>query len=111
MREVRITVVKTTFNEELAAQYGAEGITACTKLRVGQVFYTDFAKPEGFCDEAWKAIYQYVFALCHGAGDGLFYDGDWIRKPGLAICACNDGLRPVIFKLEATDAGSQERGR
>ena len=27
----------------------------------------------------------------------------WIRKPGVAICSCNDGLRPVIFKLEATD--------
>ena len=33
----------------------------------------------------------------------LFYYGDWIRKPGVAICSCNDGLRPVIFKLEATD--------
>jgi hypothetical protein len=21
----------------------------------------------------------------------------------VAICSCNDGLRPVIFKLEATD--------
>ena len=38
-----------------------------------------------------------------GAGDGLFYFGDWIRQPGVAICSCNDGLRPVIFKLEATD--------
>ena len=36
-------------------------------------------------------------------GEGLFYYGDWIRKPGVAICSCNDGLRPVIFKLEATD--------
>lgn len=52
---------------------------------------------------AWKAIYQYVFALAHGAENGLFYYGDWIRKPGVAICSCNDGLRPVIFKLEATD--------
>ena len=41
--------------------------------------------------------------LAHGAGDGLFYFGDWIRQPGVAICSCNDGLRPVIFKLEATD--------
>lgn len=55
-----------------------------------------------FCDEAWKAIYQYVFALAHGSGGELFYYGDWIRKPGVAICSCNDGLRPVIFKLEAT---------
>ncbi len=37
------------------------------------------------------------------ARGGLFYYGDWIRKPSVAICSCNDGLRPVIFKLEATD--------
>ena len=41
------------------------------------------AKPEGFCDEAWKAIYQYAFALAHGAGQDVFYYGDWIRKPGV----------------------------
>lgn len=89
-------------DKELPLEYGAEGLTACPMLRVGQVFYADYAKPEGLCDEAWKAIYQYVFALAHGAGDGLFYCGDWIRKPGVAICSCNDGLCPVIFKLEAT---------
>ena len=44
-----------------------------------------------------------MFALAHGAGEGLFYFGDWIREKGVAICSCNDGLRPVIFKLEATD--------
>ena len=61
MKRVKITVLKTTLDRELA------------------------------------------FALAHGAGEGLFYYGDWIRKPGVAICSCNDGLRPVIFKLEATD--------
>ena len=25
------------------------------------------------------------------------------RPPGVAIVSCNDGLRPVIMKLEATD--------
>ena len=33
-------------------------------------------------------------------------DGDWIKKPGIAIVSCNDGLRPVIFKLETTDIES-----
>ena len=51
--------------------------------------------------------YQYVFALAHGAGAEVFYYGDWIRKPGVAICSCNDGLRPVIFKLEATGEESE----
>ena len=93
-------------DRELAEEYGVQGLTACPMMQAGQIFYADYAKPEGFCDEAWKAIYQYVFALSHGMGDELFYYGDWIRKPGVAICSCNDGLRPVIFKLEATDEES-----
>lgn len=92
--KVKITVLKTTLDAELAKEYGVEGLQACPMLKAGQVFYADYAKPEGFCDEAWKAIYQYVFALAHGAEKGLFYYGDWIRVPGVAICSCNDGLRP-----------------
>ncbi|HIU48142.1 MAG TPA: TIGR04076 family protein [Candidatus Avimonoglobus intestinipullorum] len=107
MNRVKITVLKTTLDKELAAEYGADGLTACPMLREGQTFYADYAKPEGLCDEAWKAIYQYVFALAHGAGEGLFYYGDWIKQPGVAICSCNDGLRPVIFKLEATGEPSE----
>lgn len=103
MKRCKITVLKTMFNQELAAEYGAEGLTACPMLKEGQVFYADYSKPQGFCDEAWKAIYQYVFALSHGAGNGLFYYGDWIRRPGVAVCSCNDGLRPVIFKIEVTE--------
>ena len=107
MKKVKITVLKTTLDRELAAEYGVEGLSACPMMREGQVFYADYAKPEGMCDEAWKAVYQYAFALAHGAGEGLFYYGDWIRKPGVAICSCNDGLRPVIFKLEATGEDSR----
>ena len=99
--------MKKTLDEELAKEYGVEGLTACPMHRAGEVFYADYAKPEGLCDEAWKAIYQYVFALSHGAKDGLVYYGDWIRNPGVAICSCNDGLRPVIFKIEATDEESK----
>ena len=102
MKKVKITVLKTTLDKELAKEYGADGLTACPMLKEGQVFYADYAKPEGFCDEAWKAIYQYAFALSHGAEKELFYYGD-----GVAICSCNDGLRPVIFKLEATEQTSE----
>ncbi len=107
MHKVRITVLKTTLDEELAEEYGIDGLGRCPMLKEGQVFYADYAKPEGLCDEAWKAMYQYVFALSHMEGDELFYYGDWIRKPGIAICSCNDGLRPVIFKLERTDIESE----
>ena len=100
MNKVKITVLRKTLNADLAAEYGVEALGSCPMLREGDVFFADYAKPDGFCDEAWKAIYQYVFALSHGCG--TFYYGDWIKTPGVAICSCNDGIRPVIFKLEAT---------
>ena len=105
MKKCKITVLRRTLVEDLAKEYGVEGLSACPMLKEGQVFYADWECPQGFCNEAWKAIYQYVFALSHGAGKdgGLFYYGDWIKKPGVAICSCNDGLRPVIFKIEAAD--------
>ena len=68
MHKVRITILKTTFDSELAREYGAAGLGPCPMMKSGQVFYADYAKPDGFCDEAWKAIYQYVFALAHGSG-------------------------------------------
>lgn len=73
MKKVKITVLKTTLDKELAAEYGAEGLGPCPMMKAGQVFYADYAKPEDFCDEAWKAIYQYVFAPAHGTGNGVFY--------------------------------------
>ena len=66
MNKVKITVLKTTLDKELAEQYGVEGLSTCPFHKAGQVFYADYAKPDGLCDEAWKAIYQYVFAWAHG---------------------------------------------
>lgn len=42
----------------------------------------------------------------HGSGDEISTVGDWIRTPGVAMASCNDGRRPVIFKLERTDENS-----
>ncbi|MDR1677820.1 MAG: TIGR04076 family protein [Deltaproteobacteria bacterium] len=108
MNKVKITVLETTFNELLAKEYGVEGLGKCPFLKEGQVFYANYAKPNGFCDEDWKGIYQFAFALAHGVGSNgkLFYHSDWIRRPGIAIGSCNDGIRPVIFKLEATEEPS-----
>ncbi len=67
MSKVKITILKTTLNEDLAKEYGVKGLSICLLMKEGQVFYADYAKPERFCDEAWKAIYQYVFALANGS--------------------------------------------
>ncbi|HJD03125.1 MAG TPA: TIGR04076 family protein [Candidatus Mediterraneibacter caccogallinarum] len=49
MKKCKITVLKTTLDKELAEEYGVPGLGACPMMREGQVFYADYAKPEGFC--------------------------------------------------------------
>lgn len=103
MRNVKITVLKNTFHQDLADQYGAQGIGPCTAMPAGKTWTTKINKPADFCDDAWTAIRHYVFTLSHGDGKTMFYDNDWIRTPGVAVASCNDGLRPVIFKIEAVE--------
>ena len=106
MKKCKITVLKRNFDEELAKEYGVEGLTPCPMLKVGQVFYADWECPEGFCNEAWKAIYQYVFTLAHGgATKELFYYGDWIRKQSLNencikyIANPDSNIYPMVIEL------------
>ena len=106
MYKCRITVIKTDFNEDLVKEYGAEGVTRCPLLKEGQVFLADYEMPEGFCDIAWRSIYPNVFALSHGEKGSRFKFTDWVRREGLAIDCCHDGLRPVFFKIEVTDIPS-----
>lgn len=98
MRQVKITVLKKDFDFALAKEYGVDGIGSC-RFEVGQEFICDrHREPEGFCGEAWKCVQHYAYALYHGAdlpcGEG------WMCQPGIVIATCNDGLRPVTFKLE-----------
>ena len=41
MKKVKITVLRKTMQQDLAAEYGAEGLGPCQMLREGQVFYAD----------------------------------------------------------------------
>ena len=101
MKKVKITVMECTFNKELAQKYAGEGLTACTYNTPGQVFYTNgWQKPEGLCDNAWKSMMEYAMTLAHGGRD--FYKG-WMKDNKTAMVSCNDGFRPVIYLLEATD--------
>ena len=102
MKKVKITVLKRMIVDDLINEYGRPGIGACTLHEEGQVYYCDngWRKPEGLCDSAWKSMMEYVFTLAHGGGN--FYNGFW-NKPNIATISCNDGLRPVIFKLETDE--------
>lgn len=102
MKKVKITVLRRSFNEDLANEYGVTGLRTCEAVKDGQVFYAGLGKPEGFCDGAWHAIYPYWFALANGA-KSFWFNNSWVRHEGVAVACCNDGLRPVYFKLEATE--------
>ena len=48
MKKVKITILKTMLNEDLAKEYGIFGLKTCPMMKVGDVFHADYAKPEGF---------------------------------------------------------------
>ena len=76
MKKVKITVLRSTFNEDFARDYGMPGLQPCSIMKEGQVFYAGLGKPEGFCDGAWRTIHPYVFALANGAKHFSF--NDWV---------------------------------
>ena len=80
MKKVKITVLKT--NPWTRNWPGSTVRTAwgpMSHAAGGQVFYGDYAKPEGLCDEAWKAMYQYDFCPGPWGGRGLIllWGLDW----------------------------------
>ena len=52
-----------------------------------------------FCAEAWDAISRYVYTALQG---GAIMKG-WTNDERVMIACCNDGTRPVIFRIERID--------
>lgn len=101
MKKVQITVLKRTWNGDLAEKYAAPDLGPCEYHHEGETFYSNgWQKPEGLCDNAWKCMQEYVIALAHGAEN--FYDGELLDKKAF-VASCNDGFRPVSFLVRATD--------
>jgi len=101
MKKVKITVLKRIVVDDLVEEYAVSGFSLCPLHQEGQVYYCEngWQKPDGLCDNAWKSMMEYVIAFVHGGKN--FYNGSWVKDESVAIISCNDGLRPVIFKLEA----------
>ncbi len=84
--KVRITVVKKTFNQELADAY-TEGepwkpAGCCHAFDVGHEWISDGHMPEGFSDWAWTDIQKYVMVLA-----GAVASASVIMVVGLAAAA------------------------
>lgn len=52
-----------------------------------------------FCGEAWDAISRYVYTALQGGS----IMRKWTNDDRMMITCCNDGTRPVIFKIERID--------
>jgi uncharacterized repeat protein (TIGR04076 family) len=102
MKKVKITVLRKYFYEDLADAYLTEGraVGPCPLLEEGDefIFEGNAVMPEGFCPWAWIDIYKGVSSLSNGAT----YT-PWNNRDGIQVLCCTDGVRPVVFLVEAMD--------
>ena len=98
MEKVKVTVLRRFEPSEVFKKSPATPVSsfkACDLFKDGQEFIVeDLGKPKGFCNTAWISIFADLRLLAFG-GNLPYY-----KENGVAINACVDGLRPVIFKLE-----------
>ena len=109
MHPAKITVVKRIVVEDVIEEHMGDACKdretfVCQQFQDGQEFVVDgesFWKMMhgGFCAEAWDSISRYVYAALQG---GSIMRG-WTNRENVMIACCNDGTRPVIFKLERMD--------
>lgn len=118
--KVKVTVLRTTVNGDLQEEYLANPESgSCPCFKPGDVFefwrepdrddFYKFGRGCGFregdesldfpCAEAWDCISRYIYSGLQG---GAFMR-NWTRDERVMIACCNDGTRPVIFKLERID--------
>lgn len=96
----RITVLKTLYHEDLAAEFRRPDVPKgpCPFFTVGDSFIVNYLtqKPEGFtCDWAWDDIHKVLMVLML-KGDY----GTWMKDPNIFVTCCTDGTKPVVFKIE-----------
>lgn len=105
MKKCKITVLRRCLFEDLGKEYGKDGVVVpCGFFKEGQEFVLDWDSysvqgiPEGFCTIAWNAISEMIFCAL---ATGKIIEADWAKSPTEQVVCCPDGLRPVIFKVEA----------
>ena len=102
MPKVKITVVKKLstkdlFGDNLPAKPSAHSAPECPVFKEGQEFIAEFVCPPGFCGVAFSDLQKNIEHLIFGG------DYPWFEDKGVIIACCNDGLRPVFFKLERVE--------
>ncbi len=105
----KVTVLETTVRPDLQERYLADPASGpCPFFTSGQEIWFErtperddfYHLADGrFCGEAWDAVSRYVYTALQG---GSIMHG-WTRDERLMIACCNDGTRPVTFKIERVD--------
>ncbi len=114
-RQCKITVLRKELYPDLQRQYLADPESGpCPIFEVGQEFLLERSDARDdfwhmldgkFCSEAWDCISRYVYTALQG---GSIMDG-WTKDEKVMIACCNDGTRPVIFKIERLDGKEQNK--
>jgi len=105
--QVKITVLKRLDPQEifteLPVKVKPEFAVSCPVFTDGQEMIIDHPRipimPTGFCPVAWQSLFWPILSLMSNATFNQWYD-----ESDVAVFACPDGLRPVIFKLERIDS-------
>jgi uncharacterized repeat protein (TIGR04076 family) len=102
MAKIQIKVIKTVVLDEMQ-KYVKPRIEKCPVFTEGQLFETEYEKPNGFCDWAWNDIHPYVASLMTGGNfsEGMF--SNWMNDKNTIIACCTDGVRPVIFEIRRVE--------
>ena len=106
----KITVLRKECYSELQERYLSDPKSgACPCFEVGDEFVLERnSERDDFwhmldgkfpCAEAWDCIKRYVYSALQG---GSIMRG-WTNDEKMMIACCNDGTRPVIFKIERID--------
>ena len=105
MAKVKLSVIKKECYVNLQEKYLLNPKSGpCEIFSEGQEWIIDsnnfWHMMEGkFCAEAWDAISRYIYAGLQGGS----IMKNWTNDEKIMITCCNDGTRPVIFKIERID--------
>lgn len=113
--ECKITVLDTKCFPEYQEAYLADPKSGpCPFFKKGDTFLLKRTPQQDdfyhlmngkFCGEAWDAVSRYVYAALQG---GSIMKG-WTNDDRMMIACCNDGTRPVIFKIERASTSRERR--
>ena len=105
----KVTVLDKKVYPELQEQYLADPKSgACPFYTVGDTFvFERYGEEDTFwtmgrgtqCAEAWDCISRYIYTALQGGS----IMRNWTNDERMMIACCQDGTRPVIFKIERQD--------